>query len=60
MLVAGTKAALGEGLAFSEGDIWKNKRKLLSKVFNFELIKGNISKVSEICDKCFDVFDANN
>jgi cytochrome P450 len=57
MFVEGTKAAFGEGLVFSEGDIWKKKKKILSKVFNFDLIKENISKISEICDICFDEYD---
>jgi cytochrome P450 len=46
MMVEGTKAAFGKGLLFSEGDIWKKKRKLLSKVFNFDLIQENIPKIS--------------
>lgn len=60
MLVAGTKAAFGEGLLFSEGEVWKSKRKLLSKVFNFDLIKENIPKVVEIYNKCFHKFDLNH
>jgi cytochrome P450 len=45
LIVAGTRAVAGEGLVFSEGDLWKNKRKLLSKVFNFDLVKENIPKI---------------
>lgn len=60
MLVAGTKAVFGEGLAFSEGEEWKNKRKLLSKIFNFELIKENIPKINEICDRCYDLYDSKS
>jgi cytochrome P450 len=60
MLVAGTKAAFGEGLVFSEGEMWKNKRKLLSKVFNFDLIKENIPKIVEICNKCYEKFDESH
>jgi cytochrome P450 len=44
MVIAATKAAVGEGLVLSEGEAWKCKRKLLSKVFNFDLIKENIPK----------------
>ena len=33
---------LGAGLASAEGIEWKNKRKVLSSVFNFELLKSNI------------------
>jgi hypothetical protein len=29
------KRVLGEGMAFSEGAAWKNKRKVISSVFNF-------------------------
>jgi cytochrome P450 len=46
MMVEATKAAFGNGLVFSEGDIWKQKRKLLSKVFNYDLIQENIPKIS--------------
>jgi cytochrome P450 len=56
-MVNGSKAAIGEGLVFSEGDNWKKKRKILSKVFNFDLIQENIPKISEICDRCFNNFD---
>jgi cytochrome P450 len=60
MLMTGIKTVFGEGIAFSEGEMWKNKRKLMSKVFNFDLIKGNIQKIAEICDKCYDKFDSNH
>jgi cytochrome P450 len=60
MMVEGTKSAFGEGIVFSEGDIWKKKRKLLSKVFNFDLIQENIPKISEICDRCLNDFDEGN
>jgi len=32
---------LGEGIFFQEGEKWKNNRKKLSKLFNFDLIKNN-------------------
>ena len=44
-------------MVFTEGDPWKNKRKLMSKVFNFDLIKENIPKIAEICDKSFEDFE---
>ncbi len=46
MMVTGTKVALGNGMMFSEGEEWKKKRKLLSKVFNFDLLKENIPKIA--------------
>lgn len=42
---AGLKVVLGAGLIFSEGETWKKKRKIMSKVFNFDLIKENIPKM---------------
>lgn len=60
LLLSGIKAIMGEGIVFSEGDSWKNKRKLMSKVFNFDLIKENILKMAEICDKCFDKYEENH
>lgn len=52
------KLVFGEGgLVFSEGEDWKNKRKLMSKVFNFELLTKNIPKIAAICDKAFEEFD---
>ena len=35
-------AILGKGLIFAEGNSWKNKRKVISSVFNFYLLKSNI------------------
>jgi cytochrome P450 len=31
--------AFGNGLFFSEGEDWKTKRKLYSRVFHFDIIK---------------------
>ena len=56
-VIEGIKLIMGEGLAFSEGDSWKNKRKLMSKVFSFDLIKENIPKITEICDRSFKDFE---
>jgi hypothetical protein len=39
--------------------MWKKKRKLLSKIFNFDLITLNIPKMVETCNKCFDKYEAN-
>jgi cytochrome P450 len=47
MMIEGIKETTGgNGIVFSEGELWKNKRKLMSKVFNFELVKENISKIT--------------
>ena len=51
------KIIFGHGIAFSEGNIWKQKRKAFSKVFNYDLIKANIPKVVALCDKCLDGYE---
>jgi cytochrome P450 len=42
---------LGEGMLYSEGAKWKHRRRLISNAFNFELLKNNIPKICNICDK---------
>ena len=45
------KRIIRSGLVFSEGDIWKKKkRKLLNRIFNFDMIKGFTKQVTEICE----------
>ena len=38
------------GIVFLEGNAWKRKRHLIQKAFNFDLVKGLIGKIVEICD----------
>ena len=51
------KNIFGHGIVFSEGAIWKQKRKAFSKVFNYDLIKANIPKVVALCDKSFESYE---
>jgi len=51
ILISGIIELVGEGIAFSEGDTWKHKRRVISNVFNFDLLKSNIPKICDICDK---------
>ena len=44
---------IGEGLAFVEGAKWKDRRKIVSKAFNFDFLKSLIPLISEICDDNF-------
>ena len=37
---------LGSGLLFSEGDNWKNKKKILNLVFNYEFIANLCPKIN--------------
>ena len=39
----------GNGLALSEGEIWKRKRTILNKIFNFDFVKSQINKISDVC-----------
>ena len=50
LLQKGLKIVVGDSLLFSEGNAWKRKKKIFSNVFNFELIKENISQFSAISD----------
>jgi hypothetical protein len=50
---------IGNGLFFSEGDQWKNKKKIMSSVFNFEFIKGKIASSNEISNQVFDRIENN-
>ena len=44
------KRVMGEGLLTSEADSWRKKRSIMSRVFNFDLIKRQTYKVADICD----------
>lgn len=46
MISLPNKSTLGQGMFFSEGQKWKNKRKIISSVFNFDLLKENIPKIN--------------
>jgi cytochrome P450 len=47
------KAVGGKGFFFSEGEKWKNKRKVMSKIFNFDFITSQVPIISKIFDKLF-------
>ena len=42
----------GQGLVFLEGDRWKSRRKILSKVFNFDFLINLVPLMSELFDEC--------
>ena len=48
--LAPLERVIGDGLVFSEGDSWKHKRKILNRVFNFQMVKSLAGKISQICD----------
>ena len=43
----------GKGLVFLEGDLWKSRRKTLSKVFSYDFLKTLVPLMSELFDECF-------
>ena len=45
---------VGEGIVFTEGEIWKKKRRVLNKVFNFDFIKILTPTIANLCDKAFE------
>lgn len=53
-LSEGVRMTLGEGIIFSEKDIWKRKRKIISKAFNHDLLIKNIPIISKITDETFE------
>jgi cytochrome P450 len=48
---------INRGMLTSEGTDWKNKRKILSSVFNYEFITSHIPMMIMIADKVFDDFE---
>lgn len=44
----GLSQVTGKGLLFSEGVEWKNKKRIMSSVFNFDFIKSKIKTITEI------------
>ena len=42
---------IGPGIFFSEGDIWKKKKKILSNVFNFDFIHSQIPLIAKIAQE---------
>ena len=53
-IIANTRRALGYGIAFSEGDEWKRKRKIINTVFNFNFLTSIIPQIVHICNQNMD------
>jgi hypothetical protein len=47
----------GTGLVFSEGSSWVRKNTILTKYFGYDLVKANISNISDIVDRCLDEYE---
>ena len=51
-------STITNGIIGLEGDDWKNRKKMLSKVFNHDFITGHIPMMINIADKVFDEVEA--
>jgi cytochrome P450 len=45
------------GVVVVEDQEWKNRKKILSKVFNYDFISSQIPNMAMIADKVFDKFE---
>ena len=46
-----SRMAGDSGIVFLEGHAWKKKRKVLNKMFNFELVKALSESIAKICEE---------
>ena len=53
------KRGINGGLLATEGEAWKKKRKILNRIFNFEMIKNMTEQIAEICDDAFQEVEAS-
>jgi len=53
--IEGLREIIGKGIAWTEGEEWKRKRRVMTKVFNHDLIVHNIANMSKIVDNCLDM-----
>lgn len=49
-----TTFIIKRGLFFTEKNVWRNRRRILSKVFNFDLIRSQIPTMKLTADKVFE------
>jgi cytochrome P450 len=56
-IIANLRRVVGSGIAFSEGNEWKKKRKVISNVFHFEFLHSLIPKMIKTLDEYFEEFD---
>ena len=51
------RRVVGSGLAFSEGDDWKKKRRIVCNVFHFDFLNSLVPKMNEVVDYTFQELD---
>lgn len=55
--VSNLRRVLGSGMAFSEGDEWKKKRRIISNVFHFGFLNSLLPKMNRLVDSIFSRFE---
>jgi cytochrome P450 len=55
--VCNFRRMVGNGMAFSEGDDWKKKRRIISSVFHFDFLNSLVPKMNETIDERFQQLD---
>ena len=57
LFAAHIERAMGAGVVFSEGKVWKRKRKIITSVFNFEFLKSLTWKIANISDRSIEAIE---
>jgi hypothetical protein len=57
--IVGSLRRIGNGLAFSEGDNWRKKRRIISSVFHFDFLSSLVPKMNENIDETFKRLDSS-
>lgn len=52
----GIRYVLDGGIVYTEKDKWKNRRKILSKIFNFDFITSQIEMMVKVADSIFEEY----
>lgn len=52
MFVKPLAKPFGVKVGGSEGQLWKQKRTILNKIFTFDFVKMQIHNIVKICDRC--------
>ena len=47
-------------IGMSEGELWKQRRTNINKIFNFDFVKLQIPNIARITDKCINEMEATN
>lgn len=50
----------GKSLLFAERQEWKSRRKLITKVLNFDVLMGLVPHIADVCDLAYDRMQAQN